>query len=75
MGFRLSFSQINITIKRFKELASQAIVINFPLDDMIEVFELLASDNIGYWEYSDEQMKTITKGLKAFAEHYFRLWW
>lgn len=65
-------------LKRYKELADETIVIDFPLDDMIEAFQLLV-DSDWSWKGSkveiEMRMEKIEKGLKAFAEHYLRLWW
>lgn len=60
-------------LKRYKELATGCIVINFPLDEMIDAFELYANKDSIKWD--DEDIVIIDKGLKAFAEHFHRLWW
>lgn len=79
--WNLDFHLTNLILprlKRFKELASGVIVIDFPLDDIIEAFELLSQEDD--WDYSNkEEMENmwnkIEKGLKAFAENYRHLWW
>ena len=60
-------------LQRYKELATGVIVIDFPLDDMIKAFDLYA--NKDYSDWTKEEAKAVEVGLKAFAEHYTRLWW
>jgi hypothetical protein len=62
-------------LKRYKELATGVIKIDFPLDDMIEAFQILHDVNFDKWKLKDEKWSKVEKGLKAFAEYYFRLWW
>jgi len=60
-------------LKRYKELAKEIIVIDFPLDEMIDAFEIYAHKDSSNW--TDKDVKSIDKGLKAFADHFHRLWW
>jgi hypothetical protein len=62
-------------LKRYKELATGAIKIDFPLDEMIEAFQILHDVDFDKWKLKGEKWDKVEKGLKAFAEHYFRLWW
>jgi hypothetical protein len=62
-------------LKRYKELATGVIKIDFPLDDMIEAFQILHDVDFDKWKLKGEKWEKVEKGLKAFAEHYFRLWW
>ncbi len=62
-------------LKRYKELAVNKIVINFPLDDMIKAFEIMERHNHDTWEFSLEEAEQVQTGLKAFSEYFFALWW
>lgn len=62
-------------LKRYKELATGVIKIDFPLDDMIEVFQILHDVDFDKLKLKGDKWDKVEKGLKAFAEHYFRLWW
>lgn len=57
---------------RFKELATECIVIDFPLDDMIKAFELLVQDKV---VYPKEENEIIQNGLEAFGKYFRALWW
>jgi hypothetical protein len=58
---------------RYKELAENVIVIDFPLDEMIKAFKLYIEIDSFYWTKEDKT--SISEGLKAFGEHYHQLWW
>lgn len=62
-------------LKRFKELASNVIVIDFPLDDMIEGFEAYLEDGDLAWSTSQENIDKFNKGMEAFAKYFLALWW
>lgn len=60
-------------LKRYKELASTVIKIDFPLDDMINAFDIIAHKE--YLSWTNEEKKIVEKGLRAFADYYMCLWW
>lgn len=62
-------------LKRYKELAKEAIVIDFPLDDMIEAFEIYKEVDYDPWKLRDEKQEKFQKGMKAFSEYFLALWW
>lgn len=62
-------------LKRFKELASGKVFFDFPLDKMIEAFEIIANDNFDWWQLTEEDHLKIKNGLQAFAKYYSELWW
>lgn len=62
-------------LKRFKELASNTIVIDFPLDDMIEGFETYLEDGDLSWSSNKENVDKFNKGMEAFSKYFLALWW
>ena len=64
-------------LERFKEI--NTIVVDFPLDEMIYAFQMYAKmwdgDGRSQYSWTEEERYRIQQGLKAFAEHYHRLWW
>lgn len=63
-------------LKRYKELASGCHNIHFPLDSMIEAFELLMYGKESYKEGEYEEcQKKIAEGLENFGKHFRSLWW
>ena len=59
-------------LKRYKELAEGCIVINFPLDSMINAFDIIVLDKTSW---TKEEQQIVDQGLKDFSEHFYRLWW
>jgi len=57
---------------RFKEIA--CVVIDWPLNEIIEAFRLIVDENVDFFN-EPENYEKIKKGLKLFAEYYFKLWW
>lgn len=62
-------------LKRFKELADNAIVIDFPLEDMIDGFQAYLDDDDLSWSSSQENIDKFNKGIKAFSKYFLALWW
>lgn len=62
-------------LRRYKELADQIILIDFPLDEMINGFEAYEEAEFEWSNMNDEQFKRLQNGLDAFAKHFHRLWW
>jgi hypothetical protein len=60
-------------LKRFKEIA--AIKITFPLDDMIEAFEIYKEVDYNPWKLTGKKLEKFEKGMKAFSEYFLALWW
>lgn len=60
-------------LQRYKELATGVIVIDFPLDEMINAFDLYV--NKDRFDWTDEEYKSVVDGFKAFGEHFQSLWW
>jgi len=62
-------------LKRYKELAEEVVIINFPLDEMIKAFEVFKDVGYDRYQLRDEKLEVFKKGMKAFAEYFLALWW
>lgn len=60
-------------LKRYKEMATNVIKIDFPLDEMIEGFDLYV--NKSYIDWTEEEAEKVNRGLKVFGEHFHELWY